>query len=87
MSDESLTVSVLDAVCANTAIIRNMLVYLLRAGTISVDEPDTLFLLTKQDLAEGRYPPATVEGAQSYLEGLYQSMGIATIQPNSDITH
>lgn len=87
MSDEPLTVSVLDAVCANTAIIRNVLVHLLRSGAISMDELDTMFLLTKQDLAEGRYPPATMEGAQAYLEGLYQSMGVATIQPDSEITH
>ena len=87
MSDDSFSVSVQEAVCANTAMIRNILVHLVRVGVLSASELDALFVFTRQDLAGGRYDPDTVEGAQAYLDCLYRSMGVTNILPEPDLTH
>jgi len=87
MSDKSLSVSVPEAVCANTAMLRNILVHLVRVGAVSASELDALFALTKEDLAGGRYDAASVPGAQAYVDCLYQSMGVACIQPESSVKH
>ena len=87
MSSKSLTVSVPEAVCANTAMLRNILVHLVRVGALSAAELDALFSLTKKDLAGGRYDAASVPGAQAYVDCLYQSMGVTCIQPESSMKH
>jgi hypothetical protein len=87
MSSQSISVSVPEAVCANTAMLRNILVHLMRVGAINAGELDAIFSLTKQDLAGGRYDAATVPGAQAYVDCLYQSMSVACIQPESTMKH
>jgi hypothetical protein len=87
MNTKSLSVSVPEAVCANTAMLRNILVHLVRVGALSATELDALFALTKEDLSGGRYDAATVPGAQAYVDCLYQSMGIACVQPESTVKH
>ena len=84
---ETLMISVLDAVCANSAMIRNLLVHLLHVGALTAEELDTLFVLTKHDLSEGSYKPESLEGAEAYLELLHESVGLATMVPESDSTH
>jgi hypothetical protein len=87
MTTKSLSVSVPEAVCANTAMLRNILVHLVRVGALSANELDALFALTKEDLAGGRYDAASVPGAQAYVDCLYQSMGIACVRPESTMKH
>jgi hypothetical protein len=87
MPTKSLNVSIPEAVCANTAMLRNILVHLVRVGAVSATELDALFALTKEDLAGGRYDAASVPGAQAYVDCLYQSMGVACIQPESSVKH
>ncbi len=84
---EPLMISVLDAVCANSAMIRNLLVHLLHVGALTAEELETLFVLTKHDLSEGSYKPASLEGAEAYLDLLHDSVGLATMVPDSDATH
>lgn len=87
MANRSLNVSVAEAVCANTAMMRNLLVHLLRVGALSADELDVLFAATKKDLTGGYYDPATVEGAKAYLDSLRQNMAVKRILPTPDVTH
>ena len=87
MSDDSYSVSLPEAVCANTAMIRNILVHLVRVGALSAADLESLFDFTRQDLAGGRYDPDTVEGAQAYLECLHRSMSVTNILPEPDLTH
>lgn len=87
MFNKSLNVSVPEAICANTAMMRNILVHLVRVGAVSATELDALFELTKQDLAGGRYDAASVPGAQAYVDCLYQSIGVACIEPESSVKH
>lgn len=87
MSKRPVTISIPEAVCANSAMMRSLLVHLIRVGALSPDELDTLFALTKKELVAGRYDPATVEGAQTYLDFLYQSMGAAYTVPESGFKH
>ena len=76
MAKQAVTVSLPDAVCANTAMIRNILVHLVRVGAVNAEELDALFVLTGKDLESGRYETANVEGAQAYLDCIYQNLGI-----------
>ena len=87
MSNQSISVSVPEAVCANTAMLRNILVHLMRVGAINATELDAIFALTKKDLAGGRYDAASVPGAQAYVDCLYQSMAVASIVPESTMKH
>lgn len=87
MSSPPLSVSVSEAVCANTAMIRNLLVHLVRVGALSADELDALFAFTKKDLSGGRYDPAAVEGAAAYLDRLHASLGVARILPAPGLKH
>jgi hypothetical protein len=87
MAKQPVTVSIPEAVCANSAMIRSLLVHLIRVGALTPDELDTLFMLTRQELAGGRYDPETVEGAQTYLDCLHQSMGLSCVAPDSGMKH
>lgn len=87
MSDQSLKVSIPEAVCASAAIIRGILNHLVQVGALTPEEFDTLFVLSKKDLSSGRYDPETVEGAQAFLDCLYQSIGIAGDIPAGHSRH
>ncbi len=87
MPKRNFSVSVPEAVCANSAMLRSILVHLLRVGVISPVDLEALFMLTKEELACGRYEPSTVAGAQAYLDNLYHSVGSDCIQPESSVKH
>lgn len=87
MSERSLSVSVPEAVCANAALVRNLLTHFIRVGAITAEELDALFVFTKKDLAGGLYDAANAPGAQAYLDHLQQSMDVRRIVPQSTLTH
>ncbi len=87
MPKRTFSVSVPEAVCANSAMLRSILVHLMRVGSISPVDLDALFLRTKEELACGRYEPSTVAGAQAYLDNLYQSVGTDCVLHESSVKH
>lgn len=87
MSKRTFSVSVPEAVCANAAMLRSILVHLLRVGAISPMDLDALFMQTKEELACGRYEPSTVAGAQAYLDNLYQNVGTDCVLLETSVKH
>jgi hypothetical protein len=86
MSDDPLHVSVPEVVCANSALIRTLLMQLIGKGLLSSVDLYALFEITQEDLAGGRYEPSTVDGAQAYVENLRDSIEAPFIMSEPELT-